>query len=332
MTPLVPQLTRVTKTQRTAILMSPRTIAAHATLMADIPAMSALETGGKPATNSLLSSFTAAAWNIERGLDPQAIAAHLHAANPGIVLLSEADHGMARTVQRNTTAEIAKALNMTYAFGVEFYEIGLGGPTERAYCADDFNTNGWHGNAILSSVPFNGLKLIRLPEDAYWFREDTLANSHEPRVGSRMAIAAIVPTAKGPLCIVSTHLESNAGVPYRAAQMQTLLDEVDAFAPNMPVLIGGDLNTGNRVLPDFDWRHETLFADAQKRGYDWSASPPGITTRASLITPPPSRKMRLDWFAMRGLRGTPHPLHAPEGADGTPLSDHCCIFADLTVV
>lgn len=293
--------------------------------------MSLLTLGGEAIRQQLPAGFTVAAWNIERGLDPLAIAAHLGVRTPSIVLQSEADHGMARTGQRNVTAEIASTLNMTYAYGVEFYEIALGGPTELALCSDDFNVNGWHGNAVLSSVPFIATKLIRLPEDAYWFREDTMANAHEPRVGSRIAIAAIVPTVAGPICVVSTHLESNAHEAYRAAQMQVLMDEIDAFAPDMPVLIGGDLNTGNRMEPDFDHRTESLFDLAQTRGYDWSASPEGITTRASLITPHPSRQMRLDWFAMRGLRGTPHPLSVPEGPDGTPLSDHFAIFADVVL-
>ncbi len=297
--------------------------------MADIPAMSRLALGGEAIRQRLPSEFTVAAWNIERGLDPQAIAAHLGARTPSMVLLSEADCGMARTGQRNVAAEIANTLNMTYAYGVEFYEIDLGGPTERALCTDDFNANGWHGNAVLSSVPFTATKLIRLPEDAYWFRQDTMANAHEPRVGSRIAVAGIVPTDSGPTCVVSTHLESNAHEAYRAAQMQVLMDEIDAFAPDMPVLIGGDLNTGNRMEPNFDHRTESLFGLAQDRGYDWSASPKGITTQASLITPHPSRQMRLDWFAMRGLRGIPYPLTPPVGPDGTPLSDHFCIFANF---
>lgn len=38
-----------------------------------------------------------------------------------------------------------------------------------ARCEDDSNAWGWHGNAILSSVLFERLRLIRLDEVGHWF-------------------------------------------------------------------------------------------------------------------------------------------------------------------
>ncbi len=78
-----------------------------------------------------------------------------------------------------------------------------------------------------------------------------------------MAIAAVVPGAEGPICVVSTHLESNADAAHRHVQFNLLVDKIDAFAPDMPVLIGGDLNTGNHLPPDFDHQRETLFASGE---------------------------------------------------------------------
>ncbi|WP_240484693.1 endonuclease/exonuclease/phosphatase family protein [Pseudoponticoccus marisrubri] len=315
---------------RDRILTGTRTEALHRALLAETEAMHALELSGTGTAETLPAGFNIAAWNMERCLFPEASAALLAPHYPGIVLLSEVDHGMSRTGQRNTTAEMAAGLGMHYAYGVEFFELGLGGPTERKFCKDDFNSLGFHGNAILSTVPFERATLIRLDDHGHWFMPgENATDPEQPRLGGRMAVAATVPTEAGPLCVVSTHLESNAGVAHRGAQFDRLMDAVDAFAPDLPVVIGGDLNTGNHLPPDFDWQRETLFDAARARGYHWDLTPEGVTTRASLITPHPSRRMKLDWFCARDVTGQAGPLLASLGPDGTPLSDHECVVAEV---
>lgn len=328
----LPELPLVTATEQAAILAAPRTAFAHRQLLASLPAMSAVQTGGSASTETLPASLSVTAWNAERCLFPEDSARLLAAQSPDILLLSELDHGMARTAQRHPTAEMAEALGMTYAYGVEFHELDLGGPTERPFCTDDFNARGWHGNAILSRAPFARVTMLRLCDHGHWFSSDEMpADPDQPRVGGRMALLAVVPTAKGEVCVVSTHLESNATTPHRAHQFDMLMDEVDRFAPDMPVVIGGDLNTGNHLPPDFDHRHETLFERAEARGYDWSATPEGLTTRPSLITPHPTRRMKLDWFATRGLTATDSLLIPALNPEGTALSDHEPIWARLSL-
>ena len=331
MTSILSALPVVTEEERARLLSVPRNASEHRALLASIPAMSALEVGGAGDGNALPSRFTVAAWNVERCLFPERSAMHLARHGPAIILLSEMDHGMARTKQRNTASEMARHLGMHYVYGVEFYEMDLGGPTERPFCEDDFNARGWHGNAILSKVPFERLALFRLDEDGRWFctGPGSYADPEQPRMGGRMAIAAIVPTDAGPLCVVSTHLESNADAAYRHQQFADLLDRIEAFAPGTPVLIGGDLNTGNHIPPDYDWRVETLFDLARDKGYMWDLTAEGITTRNSLITPHDSRRMKLDWFCARGLKGEALPLLASLDTDGTPLSDHEAILCNL---
>lgn len=41
--------------------------------------------------------------------------------------------------------------------------------------------------------------------------------------------------------------------------------------------------------------------------------------------------MKLDWFAARGLGGRPNNLLPSLDTDGTPLSDHECVMADVVV-
>ena len=295
--------------------------------MADVPAMNMIECGGQGA-GTLPASFNIVAWNIERCLFPEASADHLRPHAPDIILLSEVDCGMARTAQRHTTAEMAQALGMEYAFCVEFFELGLGGPTEMQFCKDDFNRCGWHGNAVLSRVPFEETALFRLSDDGHWF-VDGAADPKQPRIGERMAIAARVPTEAGPVVVISTHLESNAGAAHRDGQMRRLLAMTDVFADGAPVIIGGDLNTGNQ-LENADWRRETLFDVARDAGYSWDANPDGMTTAPSLITPHPTRAMKLDWFCARGLALSDGTILSNMSQE-TPLSDHLPIIARATL-
>jgi endonuclease/exonuclease/phosphatase family metal-dependent hydrolase len=327
---ILPELPLVTKAQQAAIVSAPRTSAAHRSLLAALPAMNAVQTGGEASTEILPAFLSVTAWNAERCLFPEESATLLAAHSPDVILLSELDHGMARTAQRHPTADIAAALGMTYAYGVEFHELDIGGPTERPFCTDSFNARGWHGNAILSRAPFTRVTMLRLCDHGHWFSSDEMpADPDQPRVGGRMALLAVVPTANGPVCVVSTHLESNATAQHRAHQFDLLMDEVDRFAPDMPVIIGGDLNTGNHLPPDFDHREESLFDRASARGYDWSATPAGTTTRPSLITPHPTRKMKLDWFATRGLTASDNALIQALDPKGKALSDHEAIWARL---
>lgn len=326
------ELPAVSQNTRELILTAPRTEQAHRNILSNLPAMNAVQVGGAANASTLPATFSVAAWNVERCLFPGETAAHLSCIAPQIVLLSEVDHGMARTAQRHTTAEVASALGMTYAFGVEFHELGLGGPTERHFCKDDFNALGWHGNAILSAVPFERVCMIRLDDHGHWFAADSGASDpDQPRIGGRMALAAIVPTQAGPLCVVSTHLESNADAAYRHTQFERLLDQIDLFAPEMPVLIGGDLNTGNHLPPDFDWRDETLFDLGRDRDYSWKFTADGQTTRPSLITPHPDRVMKLDWLAGRGITPQDVGILPSLTKDEKPLSDHDCVWARLNM-
>jgi len=329
--PTVSELQTVSPDDRARILAAPRTSDAHRGLLASLPCMNAVQRGGTPRAAQLPETFPILAWNLERCLFPEDSAAHLSDIAPQVVLLSEMDNGMARTKQRHTTADMAGALGMTYAFGVEFFEMDLGGKTERAFCEDDFNARGWHGNAILSAVPFEKVTMIRLDDHGHWFAQGAGGDAGQPRVGGRNAIAAVVPTVNGPLCVVSTHLESNADGHHRATQFDTLMAAVDAFAPGLPVVIGGDLNTGNHLPPDFDWRRETLFANAEKQGYDWSFTADGITTRPSLITPHPTRQMKLDWICGRGVGCVSKGVLTSVSRAGRPLSDHDAVFANVSV-
>lgn len=327
----VDRLPHVTPDQRQTILSATRTTEAHRAFMAEIPAMRMVETGGAPSEATVPQIFTVAAWNIERCLFPEKSAALLADQTPDVVLLSEVDCGMARTAQRHPTAEIAAALGMHYAYGVEFFELGLGGETERPYCVDDHNEAGWHGNAVLSRAAPVATTLIRLDDHGHWYIDGPFSpDSNQPRIGGRMAIAAIIPTVAGQLCVVSVHLESNADSAHRGQQMERLIEAIEKFAPDLPVIIGGDLNTGNsKDAPD--WRAESLFDIARTNGYSWDNNAEGMTTRRSFLTPHPTRAMKLDWFASRGLSMDGAAIVPALDPAGEPLSDHEMIVGHFAI-
>jgi hypothetical protein len=98
------------------------------------------------------------------------------------------------------------------------------------------------------------------------------------------------------------------------------------------VLIGGDMNTGNRMEGDF--KAEGLFTVAFDRGYQrHGGDMMRMTTRASLISRFPERAMKLDWFLSRGLDIDRSSIIAAVDEQGRALSDHeliTCRIAGIT--
>ncbi|QLL63681.1 endonuclease [Sinorhizobium mexicanum] len=286
--------------------------------MGRLETMNTIEIGGAPPVRGPLAfPLCVAAWNLERCLFARESAARLRATGASLVLLSEMDNGMARTGQRHPTAEIAAALSMQYAYGVEFIELGLGSDEEREFCKDDFNEKGFHGNALLSATLLARPFMLRLWGERPWFTN----GGDQPRIGERLAIGAMIETPAGPFVAVSTHLESAAKPAYRERQAKELIEALDVAFPGLPILIGGDLNTGNHAGGDFE--AEGLFAMSAARGFTRHGGPiGGMTTRPSLITRRPKRAMKYDWFLSRGLRiGESRIIHSLDPS-GRPLSDH----------
>jgi endonuclease/exonuclease/phosphatase family metal-dependent hydrolase len=321
----VAALTVPSVAERAGIAGLERSIDAHDAAMARFGCMNAVETGGVPLGKTPLDfPLTVAAWNLERCLFPGESAEHLGATGADIVLLSEMDNGMARTRQRHTTAEVASELGMAYAYGVEFVELGLGSETELAFCKDLFNASGFHGNALMAGVPLGRPFMLRLQGERLWF----MGEVDQPRLGERMAIGSVVETRSGPFLAVSTHLESATTAAYRERQVVGLLDAIDETFPDMPVLIGGDLNTGNHAGGDFE--AERLFARAAERGFSRHGGPLDVmTTRPSLITRWPERAMKLDWFLARGLSVGETRIVPSLCPSGRPLSDHDMIVCRI---
>lgn len=257
--------------------------------------------------------FRAAVFNMEQGTRLKYIIpffqCHPQLRNVDVILANELDAGMARSGNLDTTREIAKALGMNYVFGIEFITRKAG---------QKGNTQGLHGNAILSRFPLHNCKVVPLPIQFDWFYMPG-----DSRLGMRNAILAEAEVAPGKrVGLVSVHLENRATPQERLRQMKFLLDEVEQYFGDLPVLIGGDMNTntvsGNtpgsmeyleehpqeqlRRLGDIP-NIEPLMDHAAQRGFSYSDC--NLMNKITRRKPMPSGatiELNLDWFFQRGLK------------------------------
>jgi endonuclease/exonuclease/phosphatase family metal-dependent hydrolase len=310
--------------------------AEHDRLADRLPCLHAIELVAPPQPRQLGARIRIASWNAERCKYLPESAALLAGIGADIVLLTEMDVGMARSGNRNTPRELARSLASGYAFGIEYVELGLGDDREKAWHASQANAVGLHGNAIVGKANLVRPFVIRLDEGARWFAGEQ--STAERRIGARMAIAARIDVGGAPLVVASVHLESSTDPDDRAAQVAVLLRAIDARAPGVPVVIGGDFNTS--ALPPADavngaWFESPgaseplfdLFADA---GYDWrAANQPAATerTRPDGTPRPPFR--RIDWFFTRGVAVRRAFTLAATDLAGAAISDHEVIVIEI---
>jgi endonuclease/exonuclease/phosphatase family metal-dependent hydrolase len=256
-----------------------------------------------------------ATWNIERGLEFKAVKAALSGdqrffrrltpaerssklnltainqqalelSRADVIVLNEVDWGLKRTDYRNVARELATALQMNYAFGVEFVEVDpltlgtetLEGETSadkdkmvQNLAVDKARTLGLHGTAILSRFPLRNVRIIRYVNQGHdWYEDEKKGVSklekgkrkgaglvfsekivREVRRGGRMMLLAdisnpIVPG--GEMTVVATHLEAKSKPVERAKQLKELLDQIQSTSN--PVVVAGDMNTsGSDATP-----------------------------------------------------------------------------------
>lgn len=249
-----------------------------------------------------------ATWNIERGLEFDAVKAALtndqrffrrlplsmrgsgfnlarvleqaaELSRADIIVLNEVDWGLKRTNYRNVARELAAAMQMNYAFGVEFVEVDpltlgtetLEGETsaDKAkmianLAVDKTRTLGLHGTAILSRFPLRDTRVIRFVNQGHdWYLGEKNGISklekgkrkgaklvfgekilREVRRGGRMMLIADVSDSSipgGTVTVVATHLEAKAKPSERVDQLEELLSVIKSI--DNPVILAGDMNT-----------------------------------------------------------------------------------------
>jgi len=152
-----------------------------------------------------------AAWNIERGLEYDALEAAFASEDDfvalldakrfpigskirteiieqarslreaDVIILNEVDWGLKRSDYRNIAADLAAKLKFNFAFGVEFVELSpvhlneSPPPAELAEMVklDPERYRGLHGIAILSRFPLENVRLVPYKHQPYdWFSEE----------------------------------------------------------------------------------------------------------------------------------------------------------------
>jgi endonuclease/exonuclease/phosphatase family metal-dependent hydrolase len=195
-----------------------------------------------------------------------------------LFILNEVDHGVTRTDYRNVARDLAKALNMNYAYAVEFLELdplNLGiekvkmddktaeADIQKSFEPDKSRYLGLHGTAVLSRYPIRKATIRSLPVCYDWFlgekKEISKLESgkrmganlafmeritREVRRGGRTALIvelAVPESPTGAVTVVAPHLETKCKPECRRKQMTEILGWIGA--EKNPVILAGDLNT-----------------------------------------------------------------------------------------
>jgi len=248
-------------------------------------------------------TIRATAWNIERGKQLPGIirvlGEHEVLRASDVLMLTELDYGMARTGNADVAREIARTLELNYAFAPCYLALNKGSGVEADVSGE--NTRGLHGNALFSPYPLRRAHAIALPNG-----KDKMAGK-EKRLGQQRAVVADVEHPAGAFRAVSLHLDAHSTQRHRQGQMRLVLDHLEGLAPRaLPVLIGGDWNTStynsrravysilgyfrrvamgvenvvkNHYLHPERWFERGLFRELERRGYNYrDLNAPGVGT------------------------------------------------------
>ena len=281
------------------------------------------------------STLRVAAWNLERCKHVEPSAALLARVGVDVVLVTEMDLGMARSGNRDTMADLADALGMGHAWGVEFIELGHGDARERLEHGTTPNSGGLHGNGVLTRFPVERAALLPLDAGGDWFAGDT--RQDQRRIGGRMAIAVrhLLPD---PVWFIAVHYESRLGPEDRGRETLALLSHIDDLCGEEPVLVGGDFNCNALQKAGIEGQEvlarpgdaEAMFVRLADAGFDWSScntSDPTTRIHPWMRQDRPTRK--IDWFFARGVSCV-GPSVAPAVNDEVGnLSDHEVILVEV---
>lgn len=216
--------------------------------------------------------------------------------------LQEVDFGQDRSAGLDLT-EIAAAAMGAVAWRFEPTMIGApSDPWRRAHPDETYTAA--YGIALLSRLPVLRWVAIRLPYTPMHAplvlpgTGEVVFTRDEPR----LALAAVVETAAGPMTVANTHLSFLPG--WNVRQLRRLVAAVDELPS--PAVVMGDLNMPGR-LPSVVSR--------------WRPAVQACT-----------------WPAHRPVAQLDHILISPGGPPATsggtmrlPLSDHLAMYADLAV-
>ena len=175
--------------------------------------------------------------NIERGTRASGWLQTLKALDPDVVLMNEADYGMARSANRHVARVLASELEMNYAWAIEFVELTPGTKSEALATRGIGDAQCFTGNAILSKFALFDPHIVRDPLGPYFDRRANRVNAagHERRLGGRMGLFAkiSVPGTESPIVLGNVHTVGQFNVSSNAAAIR-------AYVGAHPAIVAGD--------------------------------------------------------------------------------------------
>jgi len=175
-------------------------------------------------------------WNIDRGTRLDQIAAGMESQKPDLAVLQEVDLNARRSDFKDIAQELAKRLNMNFAFAPEFQELGQSSSDQPAF----------HGQAILTSLPIRSSRLLRFElQSGFWKPQPFLPKwaLFQRRLGGRVALISELEFNNGILVVYNLHLESRSGGRIQYAQLKEVLKDTEKYPRDTPIIIAGDFNT-----------------------------------------------------------------------------------------
>src|SRR6185437_1172213 len=181
-------------------------------------------------------------WNIERGANPNALAAYIARVAPHVICLQEVDWGNHRTNNIDVLSQIAELTSMGGFFGVEFFEI------QTPDRSKELAGGGVQGNAILTRIPPKKCFRIELPVAFDWVNPPASKQKIvrcEKRVGARFALCVEFEYFGRSVIVCSAHFEDkDGGVAGRFAQFQSVAETIRRTRSDSGAsIIAGDFNT-----------------------------------------------------------------------------------------
>ncbi len=240
-------------------------------------------------------------WNIDRGLQLQAVIDFLASMDADILILQEVDLNARRTRRLNVAEEIARKLQMNYVFGREFEELTQGTSSSPAY----------HGQATLAKWPISNPRLIRFSRQSHFWQPRWFLPRIEPfqeRLGGRIALVAEINVAGSKFMTYNLHLESRANDKLRLSQVEEVLSDAARQNHQCPLVVAGDFN--------LDAAKDSAALAFARAGFQDAIAAPSTPTTPSRGLFEPGR--RIDWAFVRG------PIRAGSGRvhDQVKASDH----------
>jgi endonuclease/exonuclease/phosphatase family metal-dependent hydrolase len=254
-------------------------------------------------------------------------------AGADVIMLCEADWRHRRSAWREFAAEVAAALDMSFAFLPQF-----GAPTR------DGKPTALKGLAILCSQPLRDVSAIPIPNRFLHPRLSRL-------IGRPAGLAACADFDGKVIGVGVVHLNSRWDPAGREWQMSEYLKRLPL---GIPAIVGGDLNTTTvslhkpsaylraafrflieprRLSDPRKW--ETLFVRLHQAGFRVEgANAPGKRTFTFTRAIPPFMRPHLDWIAVRDLEpvaGSARVVRANPSIFRNRVSDHDFVMCEVTI-